>query len=58
MTPLLSDQEGEDVYDLIEWAGQQAWSTGAVGTYPTSTGLIAVRPSALSVRPSPAGSIR
>jgi hypothetical protein len=28
---LLSDQEGEDVYDLIEWAGQQAWSTGAVG---------------------------
>ena len=28
---LLSDQEGEDVYDLIEWAGQQPWSTGAVG---------------------------
>jgi uncharacterized protein len=28
---LLSDQEGEDVYDLVEWAGQQPWSTGAVG---------------------------
>jgi predicted acyl esterase len=28
---LLSDQEGEDVYDLIEWAATQPWSTGAVG---------------------------
>lgn len=28
---LMSDQEGEDVYDLIEWAGAQAWSTGDVG---------------------------
>jgi predicted acyl esterase len=28
---LLSDQEGEDVYDLIEWAAVQPWSTGAVG---------------------------
>jgi uncharacterized protein len=28
---LLSDQEGEDVYDLIEWAGSQPWSSGAVG---------------------------
>lgn len=28
---VLSDQEGEDVYDLIEWAAQQSWSTGAVG---------------------------
>lgn len=28
---LLSDQEGEDVYDLIEWAAQQPWSSGAVG---------------------------
>jgi predicted acyl esterase len=28
---LLSDQEAEDVYDLIEWAGGQPWSTGAVG---------------------------
>ena len=28
---LLSDQEGEDVHDLIEWAGAQEWSTGAVG---------------------------
>ena len=28
---LLSDQEGEDVYDLIEWAAQRPWSTGAVG---------------------------
>jgi len=26
-----SDQEGEDVYDLIEWAGAQPWSSGAVG---------------------------
>ncbi|MDT0438217.1 MULTISPECIES: CocE/NonD family hydrolase [Streptomyces] len=28
---LLSAQEGEDVHDLIEWAGAQPWSTGAVG---------------------------
>src|SRR5260221_7099487 len=28
---LPSDQEGEDVYDLIEWAAAQPWSTGAVG---------------------------
>jgi predicted acyl esterase len=28
---LLSDQEGEDVYDLIEWAAAQPWSTGGVG---------------------------
>ena len=28
---LLSDQEGEDIHDLVEWAGAQAWSTGSVG---------------------------
>ncbi|TFV60954.1 CocE/NonD family hydrolase [Mycobacterium sp. PS03-16] len=28
---LLSDQEGADVYDLVEWAATQSWSTGAVG---------------------------
>ena len=28
---LFSDQEGEDVYDLIEWAASQPWSTGAIG---------------------------
>lgn len=28
---LMSRQEGEDVYDLIEWAGAQPWSTGRVG---------------------------
>jgi uncharacterized protein len=28
---LLSDQEAEDVYDLIEWAAVQPWSTGRVG---------------------------
>jgi uncharacterized protein len=28
---LLSDQEGEDVSDLIEWAAAQPWSSGAVG---------------------------
>ncbi len=27
---LLSNQEAEDVYDLIEWAADQPWSTGAV----------------------------
>lgn len=31
VSSLLSDQEGEDVYDLIEWAAAQPWSTGAVG---------------------------
>jgi uncharacterized protein len=33
---LLSDQEGEDVYDLIEWVGAQPWSSGAVGTLGVS----------------------
>ena len=28
---LMSRQEGEDVYDLVEWAGAQPWSTGRVG---------------------------
>lgn len=28
---LQSDQEGEDVHDLIEWAGAQPWSSGSVG---------------------------
>ena len=28
---LMSDQEGDDVHDLIEWAAVQPWSTGAVG---------------------------
>jgi uncharacterized protein len=28
---LMSDQEGEDTHDLIEWAGAQPWSTGSVG---------------------------
>jgi predicted acyl esterase len=28
---LLSDQEAEDVHDLIEWAGVQPWSSGKVG---------------------------
>src|SRR6266571_6227758 len=28
---LMSDQEAEDVYDVIEWAAAQSWSTGAVG---------------------------
>jgi len=29
---LLSDQEAKDYYDVIEWAGTQKWSTGAVST--------------------------
>ncbi|GJO01458.1 CocE/NonD family hydrolase [Mycobacterium marinum] len=28
---LMSDQEAEDVYDLIEWAGAAPWSSGSVG---------------------------
>jgi uncharacterized protein len=28
---VLSDQEGEDVYDLVEWAAAAPWSTGKVG---------------------------
>jgi predicted acyl esterase len=28
---LMSDQEGEDVHDLVEWAGAQPWSSGSVG---------------------------
>ncbi|MCV7075595.1 CocE/NonD family hydrolase [Mycobacterium szulgai] len=28
---LLSDQEAQDVYELVEWAGAQRWSSGSVG---------------------------
>lgn len=28
---LISDEEAQDYYDLIEWAGTQEWSTGKVG---------------------------
>jgi len=28
---LMSEQEVEDIYDLIEWAGTQQWSNGKVG---------------------------
>lgn len=28
---LLSEQEGRDLHDLVEWAGDQPWSTGRVG---------------------------
>lgn len=28
---LLSTQEGQDVYDIVEWAAEQPWSDGAVG---------------------------
>jgi uncharacterized protein len=28
---VMSDQEAEDYYDVIEWAATQAWSTGKVG---------------------------
>lgn len=28
---ILSVQEGQDVYDVVEWAAAQPWSTGAVG---------------------------
>src|SRR5208337_4318913 len=27
----ISPEEGEDLYDLIEWAGTQPWSNGKVG---------------------------
>jgi predicted acyl esterase len=29
---LLSEQEGHDVHDLVEWAAAQPWSNGRVGT--------------------------
>lgn len=28
---LLTDAEAQDIYDLIEWAGTQSWSSGKVG---------------------------
>jgi uncharacterized protein len=28
---VLSEQEGLDIYDLVEWAAQQPWSSGRVG---------------------------
>jgi len=33
VSSLMSDQEGEDVYDLIEWAALQPWSTGVVARW-------------------------
>ena len=27
----MSEQEAEDMYDTIEWAGTQEWSNGKVG---------------------------
>ena len=33
---LLSDEEGADIADLIEWAGTQPWSTGRVGLFGVS----------------------
>ncbi len=50
---LLSRQEAEDVHDLVEWAGSQAWSTGAVGLLGVSYlalsqwGAAATRPPSL-----------
>ncbi len=36
---LLSNQEGEDVCDLIGWAAAQPWSTGAVACWACPTWL-------------------
>jgi uncharacterized protein len=47
-----SDQEGEDVYDLIEWAGGQPWSTGAVGMIGVSYLAISQWKAAALVPPS------
>ena len=47
-----SDQEGEDVYDLIEWAGAQPWSTGAVGMIGVSYLAISQWKAAALVPPS------
>src|SRR4030066_401802 len=33
---LMSPQEAEDCYDLIEWAGTRSWSNGKVGMYGVS----------------------
>jgi predicted acyl esterase len=32
----MSEQEAEDCYDLIEWAGTQSWSNGKVGMHGVS----------------------
>ena len=32
----MSEQEAEDIYDLIEWAGTQEWSNGKVGMHGVS----------------------
>jgi uncharacterized protein len=49
---LLSDQEGEDVHDLIEWAAAQPWSTGAVGLIGVSYLAISQWKAAASQPPS------
>jgi len=51
---LLSPQEGRDVYDVVQWAGEQPWSDGRVVMIGVSYlaisqyGAAALRPSALS----------
>ena len=51
---LLSPQEGRDVYDVVQWAGEQPWSDGRVVMVGVSYlamsqyGAAALRPAALS----------
>jgi uncharacterized protein len=51
---LLSPQEGRDVYDVVQWAGEQPWSDGRVAMIGVSYlaisqyGAAALRPPALS----------
>ncbi len=47
---LLSRQEGEDTYDLIEWAAAQPWSSGKVGMLGVSY-LAVTQWRAASLRP-------
>jgi predicted acyl esterase len=49
---LMSDQEGEDVYDLIEWSAAQPWSTGAVGLLGVSYLAISQWKAAVAAPPS------
>ena len=54
---LLTDAEARDVYDLIEWAGTQSWSSGKVGMNGVSYLAISQYKAAVLRPPPPRGDL-
>ena len=54
---LLTDAEARDVYDLIEWAGTQSWSSGKVGMNVVSYLAISQYKAAVLRPPPPRGDL-